>query len=166
MRIELLRDYLRHLAEEQDGEIGAASNDGQQWVSQHKGLPVDLHQLLQTSWPTAEMNAGPYTLHSVSDLSQNDNSEAVFKKGMFLFGSAPNGDLLVLKLTSKWSYECEVGLVSHEEFWSGNLLPDACYVPVCHDFDEFLYRAVEKKYLPMDYFCAIEHRKLKDRTEK
>jgi hypothetical protein len=71
---------------------------------------------------------------------------------MLPIGSAINGDLLVLSFTEE---SCEVGLVSHDEFWEDGDARSA-YVAVTPSIDEFLWRAAEGRYLPIDFYAADE----------
>jgi hypothetical protein len=77
---------------------------------------------------------------------------------MIPIGSAANGDILVI------NYQQEspaVGLVSHDELWESKGNPLEVYEVVTASIDEYLFRAVEKMYLPIDYYAAHELNALK-----
>jgi hypothetical protein len=73
--------------------------------------------------------------------------------GMFPIGYAANGDALVLTFTEE---KCAVGLVSHDQLWEEENVPKEAYVEVTGSIDEFLWRAVEGRYLPIDSYAASE----------
>jgi hypothetical protein len=41
--------------------------------------------------------------------------------------------------------------------------PDECAIEIATELSEFFYRAVEERYMPMDFFCAQEVAKLKQK---
>ena len=72
---------------------------------------------------------------------------------MLPIGCAANGDLLVLRFSEA---KCAVGLISHDEFWDRDGDQENIYAEVTGSIDEFLWRAAECRYLPIDYYAAVE----------
>lgn len=162
--IELYRDLLRHLAKKANTTLITAEGEVAVALKPYsKELPVDFHRVLTTSWPAESMAAPPYELFSLSEIVNDDSTEPLAKKGFFQIGRTGNGDMLVLRLGNKWAYETPVCLVSHELYFSEDTPLDQCVVEVSESFSEFLYRAVEERYLPIDFFCAQEFWKLKQK---
>jgi hypothetical protein len=164
MTIEIYRDFLRHLAKVGNVSLGSAEEPEAGALRKYSAsLAVDFHRVLTTCWPTATMAAGPYELWSLREILANRNLDALHARGFFLIGHALNGDLLVIRTGKKWGYETSVCLVSHEHYWSYEMHPDECQVEVAGDLADFFYRAVEDRYMPIDFFCAQEFSKLKEK---
>lgn len=162
--IEIYRDFLRHLAKTANTTLIAAEGEATAALKPYsKELPVDFHRVLTTCWPAEAMAAPPYELFSLTEIVNDDSTAPLAEKGLFQIGHTGNGDMLVLRLGSKWAYETPVCLVSHEHYFSEETPLDQCVVEVSENFSEFLYRAVEERYLPIDFFCAQEFWKLKQK---
>jgi hypothetical protein len=72
---------------------------------------------------------------------------------MIPIGYALNGDILVLRFASE---RCAVGLVSHDQLWEEECGPEEAYVEVTPTVEEYLWRAAEGRYLPIDHYAASE----------
>jgi hypothetical protein len=162
MITELCRDYLTHLAKLSETGLQPASPEGKVFIKSMGKRAVELSSLFANSWVKKETGCGVYTLYPVDQIAEGDDTQRLIDQGYLLIGSAGNGDLLVVSLTSKDLLECPIGLVSHEDFWGSDLRAQECLAPVCPNLLDLLYRAVEEKYLPLDYFVAIEHNKAKE----
>jgi hypothetical protein len=163
MITKLCHDYLQHLAGLSRSELGPCASEAKEFIRAIGNRAVELTSLLTSSWPTEDTSAGPYTLQSARELSTSSDAQLLLADGYLLLGSAGNGDPLVVMLRAKSITECEVGLISHEEWFEKQQHPQKYYAPISKDVLEFLYRAVEEKYLPTDYFMAVEHNQLKSR---
>lgn len=160
MRYELTIDLLHHL--DSDGSLAIGKAD-EKTTAIFEGLqiPLDLKRLLQWYWTTSGGQVGPYTLYSVNEISANDDYDQLLKHQMIPIGYAANGDILVIRFVDE---NCDVGLVSHDEFWEDRGDPTQAYAEVTPSIDEYLWRVAESRYLPIDFYAAIELVELQKET--
>ncbi len=152
MRTELIRDLFQHL--DADGSLqGGHCPEAANRTLEGMPLPIDLKRVLQWYWTNRGGEVGPYTLYSVEESLANDDLPKLIAAGMLPIGYAPNGDPLVLCFCEE---KCAVGLVSHDQFWEEGGEPKEAYAEVAGSIDEFLWRAAEGRYLPIDYYAASE----------
>ena len=162
MNTSLCASFLHHL---DDGglEVGAASDEIQAWLT-GIGLPIELLHLLQDDWPQADGDLGEMYLVFSSESIRADEMTPPLQEARFLnVGSAVNGDFFVIDFASE---ACIPGYVSHEE-WSPDedppLNPRDFFQPIARSFESLLYRLVEGRFVPIDYYAAEEfNRLLKD----
>jgi hypothetical protein len=160
MRYELAKDLLHHL--DSDGSLGIGNADTKTTaILEDLQIPLDLKRLLQWSWTTRGGQVGPYVLYSVNEIPSNDDYEQLLKYRMIPVGYAANGDILVIHFVDE---KYAVGLVSHDEFWEGESDPLQAYAEVTPSIDEYLWRAAESRYLPIDFYSAIELVELRKTT--
>lgn len=152
MRTELIEDLLNHLDKDGSLQIGNADNRTTHAL-EALAIPMDLRRLLQWNWTTGGGEVGPYTLHSVNEVTSHSDFDALFARRMVPIGFAANGDILVVRIDEE---DCRVGLVSHDRFWEGECGPEEAYVEVAPTVEEYLWRSVEGRYLPRDYYAANE----------
>src|SRR5687767_3290063 len=148
MRTELIQDLFHHLDQDGSLNIGYADERTTQML-EALAIPVDLKRALQWYWTTRGGDVGPYCLDSVNSILSNSDFSALFQAGMIPIGSAVNGDILVIRIDNDG---CHIGLVSHDQFWEGECSPGEAYVEVTRTIDEYLWRSVELRYLPIDYY--------------
>ena len=154
-----LLDDLLHFLEKQ-GDI-ALGDHHPEVLSTVEGLalPGSIDGLLRHGyWPSEGFDAGtagPHTLFGLRESVEDLGDLAAFARAqMFPIGAAPNGDPLVLMASGD---KVEVGLVSHDLFWEDEVSdPSEAYVMVASSLEEYLWRIVEKRYLPLDYYAAKE----------
>jgi len=164
MMIELYRDFIRHLAKRAKVSASVPGKDSLDALRKYSdSLPVDFYSVMTTCWPADVTPAGPYELYSLEDILGDRRFEALFSKGFFLIGHALNGDFLTIRTGRKWGSETSVHLVSHEHLLSYEMHPDECAIEIAAELLEFFYRAVEERYMPMDFFCAQEVAKLRQK---
>lgn len=164
MMIELYRDLIRHLAKKNKVSCGQAeSSDRERLKKYSDGFPVDFYSVMISCWPTETISAGPYSFFPLSEILDDTAVDDLYRHGLMLLGHASNGDHFVMKIGAKWANETPVGLVGHEEYYPGDDNPNDFLAIVAGDICEFLYRAVEERYLPIDYYRATEFQQLKDK---
>jgi hypothetical protein len=146
---------LRRLADKSGIQLSAAPPATQKWLHEDSRLPPELVGILSQSWPSEDVALGAYDLWSLEHLSDSDRAKIAFKGGYFMIGGAGNGDLLVVCRHPGSIAECEVGLISHEEFWDKQSALGSIYVPICRGFMTLLEGA-EGGRLPLDFFDALQ----------
>ena len=159
MRTELIQDLLHHLSTNDSFKIGYA-DEGTTRLLEHLEIPLDLKRTLQWYWTTSGGAVGAYTLNSVNSVLTDSDFPALFQCGMIPIGFASNGDILVIRIKDD---NCEIGLVSHDQFWEDECDSENAYVEVAPTIEEYLWRAVEGRYLPRNYYSAADLAEL--RTE-
>ena len=152
MRTELIRDLFIYLDRDHSLAVGRCPEKAKHALEEMP-LPIDVKRILQWYWTNTGGSVGAYTLYGVEELLTKDDQPRLLAMGMLQIGFAANGDLLVLRFTEE---SCAVGLISHDEFWSEDCDEDYIYAEVTGSVDEFLWRAAEGRYLPIDYYAAIE----------
>jgi hypothetical protein len=157
MRTDLISDLFHHLNSAHKLGVGKCDKATHEKLERLE-IPMDLRRTLQWYWTTLGGEVGGYELHSVNSIFQHEDFKQLSKYKMIPIGSAANGDILVI------NYQQEnpaIGLVSHDELWESKGNPLEVYEVVTASIDEYLFRAVEKMYLPIDYYAARELNALK-----
>lgn len=162
MRTNLISDLFEHLDADGSLEVGNCPEAANRTL-EAMPLPIDVKRVLQWYWTNAGGEVGGYTLHSVEESLVNDDLPKLVPVGMFPIGYAANGDPLVLCFTEE---RCAVGLVSHDLLWEEEGSPSEAYVEVTGSIEEFLWRAVEGRYLPVDYYAASELLEMRKELDK
>lgn len=152
MRPELIRDLFIYLDRGNDLKVGNCPPKANQTLEEMP-LPIDLKRVLQWYWTNNGSKVGAYNLFSVEEILARDDLSRLLALQMLQIGFAANGDPLVLRFSEA---ECEVGLLSHDQFWSEEEFTEDMYAKVTGSIDEFLWRAAEGRYLPVDYYAAAE----------
>jgi len=152
MHTHLIRDLWQYLDADGSLQVGYCPEAAHQTL-EAMPLPIGLKRLLQWSWTNRGGEVGGYTLYSVEESLAHEDLQKLFAARMFPIGYAANGDPLVLCFTEE---QCVVGLVSHDRLWEEESDPKAAYAEVTRSIDEFLWRAAEGRYLPVDYYAASE----------
>ncbi len=155
MRMSLIEDLLYHFWRRDGIRIDECDESAAERLKA-LSLPSQLFGLLRWTWVKADAEIGRYTIIPVEGiLSFSPFLERSLKESMIPIGYALNGDPLVLRWSDK--DRCEVGLISHEEFDEDErVCPTLPYARVTSTLEEYLLRAVEGKYLPIDYYAARE----------
>lgn len=152
MRTALIRDLLQHLDSDGSLHVGHCPEAANRTLEE-MALPVELKRVLQWYWTNSGGEVGGYTLYSVEEFLANEDTPRLLAVGMLPIGYAANGDPLVLCYSEE---RCAVGLVNHDELWGGDGDPKEIYAEVTGSIEEFLWRAAEGRYLPVDYYAAAE----------
>jgi hypothetical protein len=116
-------------------------------------LPLELKRVLQWYWTNRGGEIGCYILYSVEESLADKDLPKLIVANMLPIGYAANGDPLVLCFNQEG---CAIGLVSHDQFWEEGADLKTAYAEVTASIDEFLWRAAEGRYLPVDYYAASE----------
>jgi len=152
MRYELVKDLLHHL--DSNGSLGIGNAEEKTTaILEELQIPIDLKRLLQWYWTKNGGQVGPYTLYSINKIPANDDYDQLLNYKMIPVGFAANGDILVIRFLDE---NCSVGLVSHDELREGESDPIEAYAEVTPSIDEYLWRAAESRYLPIDFYAASE----------
>jgi hypothetical protein len=152
MRTNLIRDFFQHLDADGSLQVGHCPEAANHTL-EGMPLPIDLKHVLQWYWTNCGGEVGGYILYSVEESLANEDLPKLIAASMFPIGYAANGDPLVLCFTEE---KYAVGLVSHDQLWEEESDPKEAYVEVTRSIDEFLWRAAEGRYLPVDYYAASE----------
>lgn len=153
MRMAVIRDLFQHLDRDGSLQLGDCS-DAEKRKVEEMTLPRDVKHVLQRDWPTRGAEVGGYNLYTVKEILASEDLPRLLAVSMIQIGFARNGDLLVLSFSDD---RCAVGLVSHDELWEdleGD--PREMYVEVTGSIEEYLWRAAEGRYLPVDIYAADE----------
>ena len=152
MRTGLIADLFHHLDRDGSLQVSHCPKNVSR-VLEGMPLPLEVKRVLQWYWTNSGGQVGAYTLYSVKEILANDDLARLLIMEMLPIGCAANGDPLILRFSEG---KCAVGLISHDEFWGGDGDPENIYGEVTGSIDEFLWRAAECRYLPIDYDAAVE----------
>jgi hypothetical protein len=139
------------------GRIGNATPEVAHWLESLHELPPSFVSFMKTHSPKTEIWAGAGGIFDETAIMRwNREFPAPLQAGLFILGSAPNGDLIVLDLENSPG---AVGYLNHERMYSvQDLRP--IFVPICESLGEFLWRInANENDLPDDYFEALTLRK-------
>ena len=161
MRTALIRDLFQHLDADGSLQVGHCPEAASRTL-EAMPLPVGVKRVLQWYWTNRGGEVGGYTLHSVEGILAHEDLPRLLAVGMLPIGYAANGDPLVLRFGEE---ECAVGLVSHDELWGGVDDPKEMYAEAAGSIDEYLWRAAEGRYLPIDYYAAAELRDMRQEAD-
>jgi hypothetical protein len=165
MRFELIRDLMLRLDEKVELNVGNCDAVLEAQIEKSP-LPMDLKRVFQWSWANNYGTVGNYRIHSVKDAFANERFDLLIKANMIGIGSARNGDMLVVRFSNE---NCEVGFLNHIELAVAideDKAPHDFYVKVCGTLDELLFRLIEDRYLPIDYWAALELSELHSELQK
>jgi len=146
MNMNLCRDFISYLDQGGSLKSGNAPKNIEQWLEE-LNLPIDLLRFMQWSWPQTDCQMAHIRIRS---------SAPLLRQNFLNVGSAPNGDWFVIDFSTE---ACAPGFITHEEWspWNDNSEdPRQFFQPIARTFDAFLYRIVEERYLPFDYYAAKE----------
>ena len=162
MRSSLIRDLFQHLDRDGSLQVGHCP-EAENRRFEEMQLPTDVKRVLQRYWPARGAEVGGYNLYSPKEILDQEDQPRLLAVGMLQIGFARNGDLLVLCFTED---KCAVGLVSHDELWEeldGD--PREMYVEVTGSIDEYLWKASEGRFLPVDFYAAIELHEMRGESD-
>ncbi|MEW6305127.1 MAG: hypothetical protein AB1705_16755, partial [Verrucomicrobiota bacterium] len=155
MNQSLCREFISHLDRSGSLNPGNAPKHISKWLEE-LGLPMDLLRFMQWAWPQTDCQIAHISIMSSESLYADEATAKLLKYKFLNVGSAPNGDIFAIDFSTK---SCVPGFITHEEW---NPLDDEpqdpreYFEPIARTVDSFLYRVVEGKYLPTDYYAARE----------
>jgi hypothetical protein len=158
MNYNVCKDFIWHLDQDESLKCGHAPKKIATWLEKLE-LPIDLLRLMQWNWPQTDCQIAHISIMSSISLHADEATACLLKHKFMNVGSAPNGDMFVIDFSTK---ACVPGFITHEEWssWSDEPQdPRQFFQPIARTFDSFLYRVVEGKYLPTDYYAAREFNK-------
>lgn len=152
---ERFEETVRRLSHATGGRIGDASPEVAQWLDSLHQLPPSLVTFLKTHSPKTELWAGAgFIFDEATIMRRNTEFPGPLRAGLFILGSAPNGDLIVLDLDISPG---AVGYLNHERMYSVRDLR-SIFAPICESVGEFVWRInANEGDLADDYFEAIAH---------
>ena len=117
---------------------------------------MGLLRFMQWDWPQSDCQIAHVSIKSSASFYADEATAPLLKHKFLNVGSAPNGDTFVIDFSTD---ACVPGFITHEE-WS-HLSdepqdPRLFFQPIGRTFESFLYRAVEGRYIPTDYYAAKE----------
>jgi hypothetical protein len=150
---ELFEKAVEQLALAGGGRVGRASPEVARWLESMRLLPPRLVSFLSTHSPKTELWAGAGCIFDEATIMRrNVDFPGVILAGLFIIGSAPNGDLVVLDLDKSPG---AIGYLMHEQMYSVQDIRSV-FVPVCESVGEFVSRInADERDLPNDYFEAV-----------
>ena len=153
MKSSVCSEFIHHL--DRDGSLacGNAPAKIQKWLERLK-LPMDLLCLMRWDWPQTDGRIVHIDIKSSASIHADEATALLLPHKLINVGSAPNGDWFVIDFSTEAAVP---GFITHEEWspWSEPPNdPRKLFQPIARSFDSFLYRAVEDRYLPTDYYAA------------
>ena len=153
MRDNLIRDLLNYLDRDGNLSTGHCPPDAEAFLEE-LDIPLDVKRLFQWRWINKPCKLGPYNFYSVKEIISNEDFGNFLKDNIVPIGWAINGDPLVLNFPDEEI--CEVGLISHDQYYEEECGPTEAYTRVKKTVEELLHSIVEDRFLPIDYYSAIE----------
>ena len=155
MNHSLCREFIQHLDQDESLKSGYAPEHIKNWFEE-LGLPMDLLRFMQWDWPQTDCQIAHIAIQSSTSLHADEVTAHLLKHKYLNVGSAPNGDWFVIDFSTD---ACVPGFITPGEWspWSDEPQdPHQFFQPIARTFDSFLYRVVEGRYLPTDYYAAKE----------
>ena len=155
MNHQLCREFIQHLDQNEELQSGYAPEHIKAWL-EDLNLPTELLQFMQWDWPQSDGRLAHIDIMSASSLYAHEATARLLPHKLLHVGSAPNGDWFVIDYSTE---ACVPGFITHEEWspWSDEPLnPRQFFQPIARTFESFLYRVVEGRYIPTDYYAARE----------
>jgi len=150
MNMDLCRDLIYHL-DDGDLEPGKAPDDVKAWL-ETLGLEMGLLRFLQWSWPQQAGDVGAIRLMSAREVRDSRDGKRLLPFKLLHVGSGPNGDLLVLDISTA---AAQPGFVAHDQFWGNTEInPRHCYAPAARTLASLFWRLAEGRYVPCDFYAA------------
>ena len=150
MRASVCSEFLHYLHPDKEQGIGKPPQDVANWLDK-TSLPAELLSLLRYDWLQEGAYFGHLYFMSARAIFNDEVRDDFLRQGFLNIGSAPNGDMLVICCDSD---RCEVGFITHEEWWEHKDALAEVYQPIARTLDTLLYKLVEGRYLPRDYYSA------------
>jgi len=151
MRTSVCREFLLYLDRNGELDVGESPKAVVKWLKQ-SNLPFDLKHLLHFDWPQKTAEILPWLrLSAAKEIPALEARNKLLRHGFLQVGSSVGGDPLVIR----WDLEpFEVGFLTHEEFWGQDVEPQKVYARIARSLESLLYRVVEDRYVPIDYYAA------------
>jgi hypothetical protein len=155
MNESLCREFMVHL--DLDGKLktGYADEETQEWLDS-LDLSVELKCLMKWQWPRVDCEVAKIRLWPMSKIRGGEITPLLLEHQLFHVGNAINGDWLVVDFSTD---ACVPGFVTYSEWMAWDDEPEnprKYFQPIARGFDSFLYRLVEKLFVPTDYYAAKE----------
>lgn len=117
-------------------------------------IPMELKRVFQWTWFGETVFLGKYAIHDLREILFNEWFDRFLSSRMIAIGSSKGGDHIVVSFATE---RCEVGFVNCVELAGDeDIAPGMIYARISPGLDEFLFRLVEKRFLPTDYLVATQ----------
>ncbi len=153
MNCSVALEFIYYLDRHGALECGDAPEHIKRWL-EDLNLPVGLLHFMQGLWPLTNCEIARIGIMSSTSIYADEATGLLLPHRFINVGSAPNGDWFVIDFTTE---ACVPGFITHEEWSPWDDPPDdprKFFQPIARSFESFLYRAVEDRYLPTDYYAA------------
>lgn len=155
MHDHLCSEFMYHLNRDGALEIGEPPVHIQNWLDD-LNLPEDLRRLARHDWPQVDCSLADISIYSSQTIYEYEVTPLLLKFRFLCVGSALSGDLFVIDFSNDL---CVPGFIALGEWDHQADIPESphkFFAPITANFDVFLYRVMEGKYVPADYYAAKE----------
>ncbi len=146
--------FMVYLDSDDSLKVGEPSEKIKRWLRKQK-LPSEFLTVALRYWPQdPNCELGHITMNSSLQIYEDEEITPLLASfNFFNAGSSSTGDFFVVDLSTK---ECVPGFITLSEWdrWAKDPDPRPLFQPIARSFDSFLYRVVEKLFLPVDYYSA------------
>jgi|GEM_PF-2879346 len=155
MNESICSEFIQHLDQHGSLECGRAPEHIIAWIDD-LNLPDGLARFMMHNWPQADGFITHIRISSSLSLYADEATGPLLKHKFLNAGFAPNGDWFVIDFSTE---TCRPGFVTLCEWtpWLDEPTdPRRFFEPIARSFESFLYRVVERLYLPTDSYAAKE----------
>ena len=165
MNESVCAEFIRHL--DQDGALQCERPPDHivAWIDD-LNLPDGLARFMMQSWPQTDGSIAHIRINSSLSLYAHEVTGPFIEHQFINAGFAPNGDWFVIDFSTE---SCRPGFITLGEWtpWLDEPTdPRTYFVPIARSFESFLYRAIERLYLPTDSYAASEFRAFLNQEKK
>ena len=146
--------FMRKIAEDRKIRCGKVSLKDGEWLEslEEFGLSMGIIRFFQWHWVLESDNFNCVDVEPVTIIAQEKDFLALIEDGFFCIGVTGCGSFFVLDMRSEG---CQPGfLPCHNYSESNEVDPRKEFEPVARNFQSWLYRVMENKFTPMDYYEA------------
>jgi hypothetical protein len=151
---DVLSEFIHHLDLDGGMKVGHAPKEVEDWF-EGLGLPMDMLRFLQWDWPQVDSQIGHIAVFSSQNIMKNKDTPRLLMHRFLPLGSAPNGDLFVIDISTG---QCVPGFISHDAYWGyeDTVNPREIFQAIARSLESLLYKLIEFRYVPTDYYAAKE----------
>lgn len=153
MHEDLCSEFMYHMDKGGALEIGNPPIHIQNWLDD-LNLPDDLRRLARHTWPQVDCSLADIRFFSSQTIYDDENTPLLLKYQFLHVGYGLNGDFFVIDFSNEL---CVPGFIALGEWDHQADMPESphkFFAPAAPNFDVFLYRVAEGKYVPGDYYAA------------
>src|SRR5262245_48507129 len=135
MRASVCSEFLHHLDGDGTLAVGNSPKVVIDWLDK-ANLPWDLGHLIRFNWPQKSGYLAHLRVSGAKEILDSDLLADLLPFHYLPIGSAPNGDAMVVRFDPD---QCEVGFISHEEYWEHKDDPGSVYQHIARTLESLLY---------------------------